>query len=244
MTSTSDASDTSTRSKPPVVSFSPFHPDAQEFEEYLLYGSKLPSVANSLVLNEREADSVPTTVKNLRVQRFQLANSSVNASSSLRTLVLADHSGLPEARFELNGYRELQKLRIGSYCYRNETCSFSLSNCPKLKSIQIGPESFEHCKSFELKDFPSLQTVELGDENFFETTAITFKSATIGGFKPQTSPVSNRSNAATRPSSTVGRQCLRVGKELTHSFRPSQTAVHQARVLRLQLRWPKQMRRL
>ena len=135
-------------------------------------------MANSLVLSEREADSVPTTVKNLRVQRFQLANSSVNASSSLRTLVLADHSGLPETRFELNGYRELQKLRIGSYCYRNETCSFSLSNCPKLKSIQIGPESFEHCKSFELKDFPSLQTVELGDENFFETTAITFKSAT------------------------------------------------------------------
>ena len=99
-------------------------------------------MANSLVLSEREADSVPTTVKNLRVQRFQLANSSVNASSSLRTLVLADHSGLPEARFELNGYGELQKLRIGSYCYRNETCSYSLSNCPKLTSIQIGHESY------------------------------------------------------------------------------------------------------
>ena len=103
----------------------------------------------------------------ISVQRFQLSSE----CSSLRTLVLADHSGLQESRFELNGYSELQRVRIGRYCYISETCSFAITNCPKLKSIQIGPESFSHCKSFELKGFPALQTIELGVENFWDTTS-------------------------------------------------------------------------
>lgn len=147
--------------------YSQCHVDAKEFEEYLLYGSKQPSAVDFVTIHQREMNSVPKTVKNLCVQRFQLSSE----CSSLRTLVLADHSGLQESRFELNGYSELQRVRIGRYCYISETCSFAITNCPKLKSIQIGPESFSHCKSFELKGFPALQTIELGVENFWDTTS-------------------------------------------------------------------------
>ena len=188
-------------------------------------------------MSEREADAVPKTTKSLCVQRFQLSESPVNESSSLRTLVLADHSGLPETRFELSGYGELQRLIIGRYCYKNETCSFSMSNCPKLKSIQIGPESFEHCKSFELRDFPSLQTVELGDEDFFDTTIVTFKSA--NDWTIQTTDLPSLKSIKCGNSSFFGCQSVvfEGGNEFRFSLRPAQTTVHQTRILRLQLRW-------
>ena len=40
-------------------------------------------------------------------------------------------------------------------------------NCPKLKSIQIGDESFEDYHSFELNNLPSLQSIDIGDSCFF-----------------------------------------------------------------------------
>ena len=40
-------------------------------------------------------------------------------------------------------------------------------NCPKLKSIQIGNESFSYYHSFELNNLPSLQSMEMGEQSFY-----------------------------------------------------------------------------
>ena len=45
--------------------------------------------------------------------------------------------------------------------------SCRIVNCPKLKSIQIGFESFEDYHSFELNNLPSLQSIYI-TENCFE----------------------------------------------------------------------------
>ena len=70
--------------------------------------------------------------------------------------------------FELDGLSELESVVIGqrsfriSYYERNDG-SCRIMNCPKLKSIQIGYESFEDYHSFELNKLPSLQSIDIDE---------------------------------------------------------------------------------
>ena len=43
-------------------------------------------------------------------------------------------------------------------------------DCPKLKSIKMGHESFKEYDSFELKNLPSLQSIEIGEDCFIKAT--------------------------------------------------------------------------
>ena len=72
---------------------------------------------------------------------------------------------------ELDGLSELESVVIGQYSFRIDNKerndgSYRIANCPKLKSIQIGNESFEDYHSFELNNLPSLQSIDIGPECF------------------------------------------------------------------------------
>ena len=45
--------------------------------------------------------------------------------------------------------------------------SYSITNCPKLKSIQIGNGSFSDYSSLELTNLPSLQSIVFGECCFY-----------------------------------------------------------------------------
>ena len=69
--------------------------------------------------------------------------------------------------FYLDGLNELESMVIGEYSFRisdkeRSDGSYRIVNCPKLKSIQIGKESFSDYHSFELNNLPCLQTVDIG----------------------------------------------------------------------------------
>ena len=70
--------------------------------------------------------------------------------------------------FELDGLSELESVVIGKDSFkisekkRNDG-SYRIVNCPKLKSIQIGIDSFYDYHSFELNNLPSLQSIDLGE---------------------------------------------------------------------------------
>ena len=74
--------------------------------------------------------------------------------------------------FELDGLSELESVVIGengfwiSIFERNDG-SCRIVNCPKLKSIQIGYESFQDYHSFELNNLPSLQSIDIDSVGFF-----------------------------------------------------------------------------
>ena len=70
--------------------------------------------------------------------------------------------------FELDGLCELESVVIGQQSFRigsfeRNDGSYRIVNCPKLKSIQIGDESFEDYHSFELNNLPSLQSIDIGE---------------------------------------------------------------------------------
>ena len=69
--------------------------------------------------------------------------------------------------FEMDGLSELNSVVIGKKSFRisgsersDGTCR--IVNCAKLKSIQIGDDSFSNYRSFELTNLPSLQSIDIG----------------------------------------------------------------------------------
>ena len=68
---------------------------------------------------------------------------------------------------ELDGLDELESVVIGNDSFsisdkERPYASYRIVNCPKLKSIQIGYDSFYDYHSFELNNLPSLQSIDLG----------------------------------------------------------------------------------
>ena len=89
--------------------------------------------------------------------------------------------------FDLNGLSELESVVIGENSFRisgdeRSDGSYRIVNCPKLKSIQIGDESFRDYHSFELNNLPSLQSIDIGEDSF-EYAASFSLTGLIDGFE-------------------------------------------------------------
>jgi len=92
----------------------------------------------------------------------------------LKQIVIGDECFGKVRVVELDGLTELESVVIGkeSFTYaktkeeiwnsKRYDGSYRIVNCPKLKSIQIGKESFDDYHSFELNNLPSLQFIDIG----------------------------------------------------------------------------------
>ena len=93
---------------------------------------------------------------------FNITNNGV-----LKRIVIGDNCFGKVRVFELDGLSELESVVIGQRSFRisddeRNDGSCRIVNCPKLKSIQIGYESFSDYHSFELNNLPSLQSIDIG----------------------------------------------------------------------------------
>ena len=93
---------------------------------------------------------------------------------SLKRIVIGDNCFGKVRVFELDGLSELESVVIGQNSFRiddkeRNDGSYRIVNCPKLKSIQIGDESFLDYHSFELNNLPSLQSIDIGENCFYWT---------------------------------------------------------------------------
>ena len=101
------------------------------------------------------------------VTSFNISNNGV-----LKSIVIGDNCFGKVRVFDLNGLSELESVVIGRESFRisgseRSDGSYRIVNCPKLKSIQIGNESFRDYHSFELNNLPSLQSIVLDDYCFY-----------------------------------------------------------------------------
>ena len=90
---------------------------------------------------------------------FNISNNRV-----LKQIVIGDKCFGKVRVFDLDGLSELESVAIRQKSFRidkkeRSDGSYRIVNCPKLKSIQIGYESFEDYHSFELNNLPSLQSI-------------------------------------------------------------------------------------
>ena len=92
----------------------------------------------------------------------------------LKRIVIGDGCFEKVRVFELDGLGELESVVIGERSFRigdyeRSDGSYRIVNCPKLKSIQIGYDSFWDYHSFELNNLPSLQSIDIGMRCFYWT---------------------------------------------------------------------------
>ena len=98
---------------------------------------------------------------------------------SLKQMVIGDHCFIDVRFFMLDGFSELEIVKIGQECFRNDRrvdSTYRIVNCAKLKSIRIGNSSFSDYQSFELSNLPSLQSIDNGNWCFYGTRSLSLTS--------------------------------------------------------------------
>ena len=74
----------------------------------------------------------------------------------------------PVRVFVLDGLVRLESVKIGEKCFRiggdkRDDGICRITNCPNLRQLEIGDESFDDFQSFELSNLNSLQSIQFGD---------------------------------------------------------------------------------
>ena len=101
-----------------------------------------------------------------------IASFNISNIGVLNRIVIGDNCFGKVRVFDLDGLSELESVVIGQHSFRissreRSDGDYRIVNCPKLKSIQIGRESFRDYHTFELNNLPSLQSIDMGVKCFY-----------------------------------------------------------------------------
>ena len=124
--------------------------------EYVQYDlSKLIDSSNTLI------------IPNGYFNENSIASFNISNNGVLKRIVIGDNCYGIVRVFDLDGLSELESVVIGQQSFKISSSersdgSYRIVNCPKLKSIQIGYQSFQDYHSFELNNLPSLQSIDIG----------------------------------------------------------------------------------
>ena len=137
-------------------------------------------------------DDVPSNSKSI-----QISNGSYNSVklfklldlNTIESIIVGDDSFCCVDKFIIDGLNHLKSIKIGMKSFtknkngatNNSSRSFSILNCIKLESIEIGRYSFsDYGGGFELKNLPKLSTIKIGEiEN--ESRNFCYSSFVING---------------------------------------------------------------
>ena len=99
----------------------------------------------------------------------ELKSLNLNEYRYLKSIEIGDECFENVDLFKIDGLNELNELKIGDNSFtqqrdgNNQSRSFHLLNCAKLKSIDIGRYSFsDYSGGFELINLPSLTSIKIG----------------------------------------------------------------------------------
>lgn len=87
----------------------------------------------------------------------------------LKELVIGESCMNRVTAFEVTGMNRLEKLVIGANSFRQVNVGSNhlyVKNCPVLKRVEIGDNSFEHYGVIEIATVPLLEDLVLGDSCF------------------------------------------------------------------------------
>ena len=89
--------------------------------------------------------------------------------SKLKSLKIGDECFANVDEVKMVGLAQLETVVIGKNCFANTSCvknpnrHFYLKNCPVVKELKIGTDSFSDYTLCEIEDAKALETIEIGD---------------------------------------------------------------------------------
>ena len=132
------------------------------------------------VLPNQSIHDIPKDVENLyfggygNEENLTVLDFSSFGFTQLRSITIGNKCFKHVREFVLDGLEELESVKIGKWCFRisyeerdDEVCR--ITNCPNLRELEIGHESFEDFKQFELSNVNSLQSIQFGGYCFYYT---------------------------------------------------------------------------
>ena len=85
----------------------------------------------------------------------------------LKRIEIGDYCFKHVREFVIDGLESLESVKIGFKCFRidykgRDDGICRITNCPNLRQLEIGDESFQDFKSFELSNVNSIQSINFG----------------------------------------------------------------------------------
>ena len=154
--------------------------DADGLRDFIILHSKYNLIQEEMqskecyfVLPNQSIDDIPNDIQHLYLcgfsdyncDRLSFPNNSFN---QLKSIYIGNHCFKHVREFVIDGLESLESVKIGKDCFRisgeeRDDGICRITNCPNLRQLEIGWNSFEDFKSFELSNVNSLQSIKLGD---------------------------------------------------------------------------------
>ena len=131
------------------------------------------------VLPNQSIHDIPKDVENLyfggygNEENMNVLDFSSFGFNQLRSITIGNGCFQNVREFVLDGLEQLESVKIGERCFRisyeeeRDDGVCRISNCPNLRQLEIGNESFKDFNQFELSNVNSLQSIQFGDWCFY-----------------------------------------------------------------------------
>ena len=103
-----------------------------------------------------------------------------NSLPQLKSITIGDNCFQHVREFVVDGLASLESMKIGEYCFqmgdgKRDDGICRITNCPNLRQLEIGDDSFGDFQSFELSNVNSLQSIQFGSWCFWYAEAFSLK---------------------------------------------------------------------
>ena len=143
--------------------------------QYNLVTNDMQSKDNYFIPVDQPITDIPSDVINLFICGYdQLFDQSIflHSFSKLQTIVIGSNCFNHVREFVIDGLASLESVKIGEYSLgmdgeERDDGVCRITNCPNLRQLEIGDDSFWDFKSFELSNVNSLQSIYFGNSCFY-----------------------------------------------------------------------------
>ena len=144
-----------------------------DYSQYDLVNAMKQSKEQYFILQNQSFDDIPKDIQQLYIYHTNTEDmTTLNISNysfhQLKSITIGSSCFKHVREFVIDGLESLECVRIGELSIRKSSrrrddgvCR--ITNCPNLRQLEIGDESFKDFQSFELSNLNSIQSIEFGD---------------------------------------------------------------------------------
>ena len=136
-------------------------------------------------LPNQSIDDIPNDIQHLYLCGFIDSEQneliiSNNSFHFIKSITIGHKCFQSVRKFVIDGLESLEVVKIGRKSFKRNNSGHDdnicrITNCPNLRQLEIGDESFSDFKSFEISNVNSLQSIKLGNECFWYAEELSLK---------------------------------------------------------------------
>ena len=126
------------------------------------------------IREQQSIADIPIDTINLFIYSYEITLNRLEffqSFSELKRIEIGNECFQHVREFVIDGLESLESVKIGEKCFRisekeRDDGICRITNCPNLRQLEMGDNSFIDFKSFELSNLNSIQSINFGDDCF------------------------------------------------------------------------------